>query len=164
MESPYPVKASSESELMLLAFKSRWRNRCRRRNASLGTECKLLSPSRKYCRFSVNGIKNKICINVSSMTRRVYKLNGIKLNCFQSTIFIERITAKRCNEVKEVYDNLFKLFSFLFQTKSTPMKTSLWIIEHPVYFSINQHTSASKLIRCDQWTTICHSAIIRWTC
>lgn len=41
---------------------------------------------------------------------------------------------------------MFKLFSFLFQTKSTPMKTSLWIIEHPVYFSINQHTSASKLI------------------
>lgn len=41
---------------------------------------------------------------------------------------------------------MFKLFSFLFQTKSTPVKTSLWIIEHPVYFSINQHTSASKLI------------------
>lgn len=57
MESPYPVKASSESAVMLLAFKSRWRNRCRRRNASLGTECKLLSPSRKYCRFSVMELK-----------------------------------------------------------------------------------------------------------
>lgn len=52
IESPYPTKASSNTTLMLFALKSRCRNRCRGLNASLGITCKLLSPKRKYWRFS----------------------------------------------------------------------------------------------------------------
>lgn len=56
IESPYPLKASSAITEMLLARKSRWRRRCRRRSASLGIECRLLSPNLRYCRFSANSI------------------------------------------------------------------------------------------------------------
>ena len=53
-ESPQPVKASSFITVILLFLKSKWRKRCKGLRASLGIACILLSPKRKYCRFSGN--------------------------------------------------------------------------------------------------------------
>jgi hypothetical protein len=66
--SPNPVKASSVMLLMLLDRRSRWRNRWRRLRASLGIEWMLLSPSLRYCRFSVQqGSHSPDCWSWDSM-------------------------------------------------------------------------------------------------
>lgn len=70
IESPYPLNASSDITEMLLARKSRWRKRCRRRRASLGIECRLLSPNLRYCRFSANNIVRLLLVHVFSLCER----------------------------------------------------------------------------------------------
>lgn len=52
MESPYPKNASSGMTVMLFDLKSKWRRRCNGLNDSLGIWWMLLSPRRRYCRFS----------------------------------------------------------------------------------------------------------------
>lgn len=54
------MNASSGSTVMLFERRSRCRKRCKRRRASLGTECKLLSPSRKYCRLSETSDRRRL--------------------------------------------------------------------------------------------------------
>lgn len=53
MESPNPAKASSAMTLMLFDLRSKWRNLCNLLNASVGIVWMLLSPRRRYCRFSI---------------------------------------------------------------------------------------------------------------
>lgn len=69
IESPKPVNASSAMYDMLLPFRSKCLSRCRRRSDSLGIECKLLSPSLRYWRFSATK-QNKITHVFSLNTRR----------------------------------------------------------------------------------------------
>lgn len=52
IESPYPLNASSSKIVMLFDRRSKCRKRCRGRKASLGMWWILLSPKRRYCRFS----------------------------------------------------------------------------------------------------------------
>lgn len=62
IESPYPLKASSGKTVILFERRSRCRKRCKGRKASVGIWWILLSPNRRYCRFSshfINELKER---------------------------------------------------------------------------------------------------------
>lgn len=76
------------------------------------------------------------------MSSYIYKLSGIKLNCFQSTIFIERITVTRCNvENKVKEDTIICLnFSHFFSKLNSPRKWIYhWTPSIFFYLSINAY-------------------------
>lgn len=56
IESPNPAKASSAMNEILFARKSKWRNLCKGFRASVGIVWMLLSPKRRYCKFSENNV------------------------------------------------------------------------------------------------------------
>lgn len=109
IESPKPVNASSAIVLMLFERRSKWRSRCSRRRAFVGMVWMLLSPKRRYCRYSAKYIrfiwyltykpdrKNIIrSINIcarNSATGNVYHLStpGRKYHMFPQTSIIPNV-------------------------------------------------------------------------
>lgn len=79
IESPNPAKASSAMNEILFARKSKWRNLCKGFRASVGIVWMLLSPKRRYCKFSgknnvVSAMNFFLCSMILSPSRCLISL------------------------------------------------------------------------------------------